>query len=393
MLITLLIIFATMWGYLYFKYRDIFAPWSITLLIWIAIISIYEFSNLEIYPTGPQFTKSILIWNTMFCGAAYISFRLTPAYHGTEWAKSEQSINIIKWICIALVPVMLLLSVRFALSQGSIIDLAYNLREQAVGEDKLNLGPLVYLIHFAYVFLIVTLDENKVNKRNMLIALLLCLAFFIVTMSKLTFFMMAVGLLYINYSRKKIGLRPIIIFAIAFVILGILFTSLRASSSEKELNLDLVDILTIYIVSPMVAYCYVPQLTSHYWGEYTFKGVHNLFRALGLEYTPPAAESLGFSYVPVPTNVYTMMAPIFMDFGYPGLFVLSAVEGIIIGAIYKRAETGMNLMRLLYSYLLTILVLQFFAEQFYVGLSNIVQITILILFCHLKFTFKGKRTN
>lgn len=378
-----------MWGYLYFKYRDIFAPWSITLLIWITIISIYEFSNLDIYPTDSKFTSSILIWNTMFCGFSYLSFRLTPAYRGDEWAKSWQSINIIKWICILLVPVMLFLALRFALSNGSIFDIAHNLRDQVVGENKLNLGPLIYLVHFAYVFLIVTLDEDKVNKRNMIIAIILCLSFFIVTMSKLTFFMMAVGLLYINYSRKKIGLKPIILFAVSFVLLGAFFTLLRTSTSDKDSGFDLVDILTIYIVSPMVAYSYVPSLSSQYWGEQTFRGVHNLFRALGLEHTPPASEALGFSYVPIPTNVYTMMAPILMDFGYTGLFVLSALEGAIMGAIYKRAETGMNLMRLLYSYLLTTLVLQFFAEQFYVALSNIVQIALLIYFCHTKFSFKG----
>ena len=378
-----------MWGYLYYKYRDIFAPWSITLLVWITIMSIYEFANLDIYPTDSQFTNSILIWNTMFCGFAYLSFRLTPAYQGDVWAKSEQSVNIIKWICIALVPVMVFMSIRTALSNGSIFDIVYNLRSQVVGEDKVDLGPLIYLVHFAYVFLTVTLDEDKVNKRNMIIAIVLCLSFFIVTMSKLTFFMMALGLLYINYSRKKIGLKPILIFAVAFVLIGALFTLIRTSTSDKDSGFDLLDILTIYIVSPMVAYCYVPALSSHYWGEQTFRGVHNLFRALGLEHTPLASDALGFSYVPIPTNVYTMMSPVLMDFGYTGLFVLSALEGAIMGAIYKRAETGMNLIRLLYSYLLTTLVLQFFAEQFYVALSNIVQIALLIYFCHTKFSFKG----
>lgn len=80
MFIALIVIFALLWGYLFFKYSDIFSPWSVTLLIWIFIISMYSFLDHGLYKADNQFIKAILIWNTGFCVSSYLSFRITPAY-------------------------------------------------------------------------------------------------------------------------------------------------------------------------------------------------------------------------------------------------------------------------------------------------------------------------
>lgn len=387
MFVTIIVIFALMWGYLYFKYPEVFAPWGITLLVWIFIISMYTFVDHGLYDADNQFVKAILIWNTGFCLSSYIAFRITPAYSGETWAKNYKAINILKWICVLLVPFMVYKSVTFALSNGSIADLVYNLRQQTVVDDYgFSLGPLIYLVHVAYVLLLVTIDETTIKRKQFWLALILCLAFFIVTMSKLTLFMIIIGILYLLYKHNKISLRPILLCGCAFFVLGLLFTNLRTTDSGGESSFDFIDLVGMYVVSPVISFCYETPCSATLWGENTFRGYYTIMHALGFESHVPLQFQEWVS-VPIPTNVFTMMSPYFKDFGYTGLMVLSVLEGLFMGFVYKKSETGQNIMRLIYTYLLTLLILQFFDELFLVGLSNFIQIVALILICHIKFTF------
>ncbi|MDO4930961.1 MAG: O-antigen polymerase [Bacteroidales bacterium] len=389
MFIALIVIFSLAWGYLYYKYRDVFSPWSVTLLVWVLIISLYTFMDHGLYDSGPQFVKAILIWNTGFCLSAYFSFRLTPAYTGIPWAKNPQHIKFLTWVCVLLIPVMLYKSLSFALANGSVTDLVYNLRQQIIDDRyEFSLGPLIYLIHVAYVLLLVTIDEDRVKRPQFWLALTLCICYFIVTMSKQTFFMIAVSMLYVYYVRKKISLKPFIIFGVVFVVLGILFTNFRLTSSGRESTYDFMDLLSMYVVSPIVAFCYDSPNSAHYFGEYTLKSVNNLLAIFGGGHRNVQMFQEMVS-VPIPTNVFTMMSPYFKDFGYNGLAVISVIEGLFMGGVYKLSESGHNIMRLIYTYILTLLVLQFFDELFFVGMSNFVQIIILLIFCHIKFDFSG----
>lgn len=391
MFISLIVIFAIAWGALYFRYRDVFSPWSVTLLVWVLIISLYTFMDHDLYDSGPQFAKAILIWNTGFCASSYLAFRLTPAYEGVPWAKNQQHINLLKWACILLMPIMLYKALSFALANGSAADLVYNLRQQIIDDRYgFSLGPLAYLIHVAYVLLIVTIDEDRIDRPQFWLSLMLCICYFVVTMSKQTFFMIAVSILYVFYVRKKISLKPFIIFGVVFVVLGIFFTNFRLTASGKESAYDFMDLLSMYVVSPIVAFCYDAPNSAHYFGEYTLKSVNNLLAVFGMGHRNVEMFQEMVA-VPIPTNVFTMMSPYFKDFGYVGVGVFSVIEGLFMGGVYKRSESGQNIMRLIYTYILTLLVLQFFDELFFVGMSNFVQIVILILFCHIKFDFGGTK--
>lgn len=389
MFIALIVIFAAAWGYLYYQYRDVFAPWSVTLLVWVFVIGLYVFVDHGLYDSGMQFVRAILIWNTGFCTASFLTFRLTPAYSGVGWAQNRTHVNLLMWICILLVPFMLYKAISFALSNGSIADLVYNLRQQIIDADEgFSLGPLVYLVHVAYALLLVSIDKQRINRTRFWVALLLCMAFFVVTMSKQTLFMIAISILYIFYVRKKISLKPIILFALAFGVLGIIFTNFRVTRSGGEAAYTFMDLLGMYLVSPIVAFCYDTPNSAHYFGEYTLKSINNFLSFFGTGHRNVTIFQEMVN-VPIPTNVFTMMSPYFKDFGYGGLVFFSLFEGWLFGLFYKKAETGNNLMRLVYTYILVLLVLQFFDELFFVGLSNFVQIVILLIFCHVKFRIKA----
>lgn len=383
----LIILFAAMWGILFYTYREVFSPWSVTLLVWIAVMSAYAFTDHGLYPATSQFTEAISIWVPGFCLSSYAAFHLTPAYKGVRWKQNPDVIRLLFIFTAVIAPFAFYKALSFALSSGSPADLMFNLRDQAINDKGFSLGFLGYFVHVAYVLLLVNLDRRSIDRKGLCLATILCLIFFFTTLSKQVFFMIAVSLLYLLYVYKRITLKPFLYFGAAFLFLGILFTAVRSVNSGSEETFTFMDLLVMYIVSPVSAFCYDSPESAAIWGENTFRGLYNIGNALGLTFKQPADLIQSFIYIPLPTNVYTMMSPYFKDFGYDGLLVFSVLEGAITGCIYKYAESGHNVVRLLYTYLLTMLILQYFDETFFMGMSRFLQIIVLVLLCYTKVTF------
>jgi oligosaccharide repeat unit polymerase len=91
---------------------------------------------------------------------------------------------------------------------------------------------------------------------------------------------------------------------------------------------------------------------------------------------------------PVPINVATAMSPYFKDFGYVGVLIFGIIVGFVTGATYKLAQSGQNIMKMLYAYFLITLALQFFDELLFVGLSSLFQIIAVLIFCFVKISFR-----
>lgn len=357
-------------------------------------MSMYELFDHGLYEVTSQFSNAVMLWALTFGLASYASFRLTPDYKGDTWALNEKVVNVYRIIAYISAPIVIVKSVSYALSHGGATDLVYTLREQTIDEDSgFSLGPLAYVLHIVYVLLFVTVDKDKINKRDFILAFIVSMAFFFGSMSKTTLFVIFVSILYLLYARKKITLKPIIIFAVSFTVLGLLFTWVRGSTEENEMVFTFGDLLAMYTVSPIVAFSYETAECARFCGEYTLRFYNSLMYSLGFSDMQALGPIQEFTKVPIPTNVYTVMAPYFRDFGYKGIFFFALFEGLVIGWLYKKSESGHNIFRLVYTYIVVLLVLQFFDENIFVGLSNLIQIIILIWLCHVKFEFSHKATE
>lgn len=389
MLFPIILVFMTAWGYLFYKYRDVFAPWSVTLLIWSLIMFLYEVVDHGLYSVKPQFVYAIVLWCASLCTASYLSFRLVPAYKGQEWAPNEKIVKFFAIIGLFLMPYLAYKTVSFALANGSVDELVTNLRAQTTGEgdSTFKFGPEIYYQYVACVLLFTAANaKEKINKKLLLLAFCMCLCYAIFTMSKIILFIAIVPLLYLLYENKKISLRPIIIFGVAFLFLGLLFTAFRSNAEDSDVTM--MDLFGMYVVSPIVAFSYESPNVSYFWGEETFQYFYRLLEKLGMT-TFQGREALQeFTFLPIPTNVYTVMAPYFRDFGYAGLGVMGVLQGLLFGYIYKKGETGFTLAKLFYAYIVVLLVLQFFDEIFFSSFSNAVLIVILICLFHIKVVWK-----
>lgn len=396
MLTSLVILFSLAWCYLFYRWRDVFSPWSLTLLVWVAIILMYQTVDHGLYDTTNQFSYALLLWVSLFTGSSYIAFRLVPSNVEEEWKVNPGTRKFFIVLSVVIAPYMLYKAIGFALQNGSADNLMYTMREQMIDEDSgFSLGPLAYYIFAIYVMLFVAANERgKTNKAYFFFAMGMGLVFFFVQMSKIILFVCLLSTLYLFYANGKVRLRTIALSMAIFAFLGILFTQLRsAGDGDTDNTFTLMELFSIYVVSPIVAFSYETPNIYDYWGYETFRPLYNILHAMGLTQIAPFNSVVkDFVFVPFPTNVYTMMSPMFHDFGYWGVGIFAMIEGVLMGYVYKKACTGQTILRCLYAYFVAILVLQFFDEQFFIGVSNIIQILILIVLFHVRIVWKSDKS-
>ena len=102
-------------------------------------------------------------------------------------------------------------------------------------------------------------------------------------MSKLVLFIGILSTLYLCYVHKRIKLRTIGITMIAFVIIALLFTQTRATSSgDTDDTFTFAELLAMYLLSPIPAFGLENPCSSPIWGYETFRPVYNILSGLGL---------------------------------------------------------------------------------------------------------------
>lgn len=396
MLISLSCFFFLIWLVLYYRVRDVFAPWSITLLVWIGAMLGYQFVDHGLYSLTDQFYRAIVLWVVPFTVVGYIVFRLTPSYTGPGWKINFSIVRLLTVVALILCPYALYKAFTFALSSGG-LNLMETMRSQVTQEDSgFSLGPVVYMVNVIFALLIVAADQRE-NYRPWFfwLCLMINIIFFLVLMSKIILFIGIFSSLYLAYVHKRVKLRTIGLTMVVFLIFGLVFTLYRSvmDGGDDDMTDSMMQLLGMYIFSPLTAFCYENPCTTPGWGSETFRPIYNILSALGLYHGQLTEIFRPFIRVPVLTNVYTMMAPFFNDFGYPGIAACASIEGAIVSWVYKKNVTGHTIARGLYAYLVVIILLQFFDDQFFFGISNILQMTILLYFTHLKFTWKPEQLS
>lgn len=385
-------LFAVMFAVFYIAERQIFAPWSVTLGVWVIVLCLYLAVHEELYAISGNFVRCLTLWVTLFSCSSFAVYKLTPNYKKEEWQPCERNIDILTLITLIVVPFAVYKAVQHAALLGSPAGILATLREQAVTPEENQLGFAKYFVYVIAVLLMIEINRVQLRKKRLLIVCGLCVLFFVATMAKLTLSTYLFSALYLLYANKRITLKPIFFTAVAIIaLIPILYF---ARGSEEESDAELVgSLLMTYSVASLVAFDYIVPGSSAAWGAATFRPVYNVMQGLGFNVHAEAALQ-DFIYVPMITNVYTVMFPFYKDFGTTGVAVFAILIGAFVGFIYKQGQTGNTLLKYLYAYIFTLLIMQFFDELIMQGISAILQITILLLLCHLKikFTWPTKKT-
>lgn len=371
----------------YLPKRQIFSPWNTTLIVWIIILTLYTFVHKELYAVSEQFVYGLTIWVFTFVITSAVTFVVFPSYKKSPWKVCEKNVDIITLITLILVPMAVYKAVQHAFMLGSPEGIFSTLREQAVNPEENQLGIVKYFVYVINVLLIIEISREKRRKWRLRLVILFCFLFFIATIAKITLFMYIFSSLYLLYENKRISLKPILIGSIFLIALVPIMYLLR-SGNDQETDTELVaNLIIIYMISSIVAFGNITPCSSLQWGETSLRFFYSFLHMLGVNVDVSKTTLQDFCYTPLPTNVYSVLFPYYKDFGHVGIFAFALIEGIMIGIIYKYSKTGNNLMKYLYAYIFTLLIMQFMDEQIFQGLSSIIQMTVLIFICHINLSY------
>lgn len=157
---------------------------------------------------------------------------------------------------------------------------------------------------------------------------------------KLTFFLIFITVVYVLFERKLIKVRTIAIFCFVLFFIFYVFTVSRTSSDASPSDsMSIIDFLGIYFTSPPIAFGHLRPTISQYlcpnslWTIYSYMG--RFINGVTVEHDAFSE----FVFVPVPTNVYTIMKPFYQDGGVFGVAFFALLYGIGTGLVTGMRET------------------------------------------------------
>ena len=176
-------------------------------------------------------------------------------------------------------------------------------------------------------------------------------------------------------------MRSILLWGVVIIFVFYGINILRRSADAKVSdNSTLLDFIAMYILSPPVAFEQVQEKLTPQFGSRTFAFFYAVASKLGFEKFVIEPKLQEFVYVPIQTNVYTVFQPFFQDFGYKGVAFFASIYGTFTGWLYKQAKNGGAISKCMYTYIVEILILQFFQENLILSLSLLFQYLIVFTF-------------
>lgn len=374
-------------GALKFQLCNIFSPWNITILHWITILILIWIDGDLLYPLTERFWISLAIWGITLPLTAFITFNLLQKKNsGTSETTASTSPNVnIKWFYFFLIVTLVFtpLCIKRIMDTVSMFageNMMYNIRMLVV-EGETGWGVLSYSFVINKALLICALwARKKVGIIPTIVVLMLMFmsAFALMDKGSILFIFLTLG--YVLYEKGIISLRSIFLTGGALLGIFFLLTLLRnftdGQGEIKSDELTFVDFFAMYVLSAPVAYGYMPPDIGLQFGS---RSLTLLYLILGKLSGNFHVESLvqEFMEVPIPTNLYTIMQPFYLDFGQWGVFIFALLYGVASGWCYAIYKSGNSWGCAAYTFMLYNLVTQYGSEHLL--LSPIITIQLLVI--------------
>lgn len=366
-------------GFIWFKIGDVFAPWTITVLIWLAILVMFQFQGNLLFPLGPKFLTCLTLWVPIFCLSSIATYAVMPGVDNPQKVSQEKPafnsmlFNFLYYVSMIITPLYVYRILQIVMMFDT-SDMLYNIRLLAIyGEE--SFGVLNYSYVLNQVLLIVALWEYPrvpLWKVLTIVAASLLSAFAI--MEKGMLFYLFASLAFVLYEKRVIKMRSIMIAAASVVLIFFLVNIARDYREDADPNdaMTFVDFFGIYIMSPAVAFEFVEEDVSPQWGSNTFQTIYLFLNRFGGDYEVNK-KIQEYVWVPLPTNVYTIFQPYFEDFKYKGVAFFAMFLGVVSGWLYRLSRNGNGFGKCGYSLMVYVLALQFFQENFFISIVHVIQ--------------------
>lgn len=373
-----------------FAYGDYFSPWLITVSIWFSILGLYYILDTDLYPIKEHFYICLALWLPILCICSFMTYNLLPeeeTVQTTTFAFNEKIFNFFFFISIVITPIHLHRIVQIAM-MFSTDDLMNNLRILALYGDGYGILGHSSIINQA-LFIVALWAYPRVPMWKIVMVGMACFLNSLAIMEKGTIFLIFICTTIVLLHRRVVRLRSLVIPVGGLLLFFYFFNVLRAGDSNGNTEQDsLMDFIAMYALSPPVAFSQLSEEISSQIGSNTFETIYQYLNRFGFSGFVVKEKLQEFVFVPVSTNVYTILQPFYLDFGYKGVAFFAAVYGVVAGWLYKLFRTGNSTGTALYTYLIYALVLQFYQENIFLSLQFIIELTIfIILFTQQKVKF------
>lgn len=370
-------------GFLVFKIGDVFAPWTITLLVWIAILLLFQVQGDLLYPLGDQFRTCLLLWVPIFVVSSLITYFTLPA--ADTPAEGEMPLmarrpvfnstlfNFLYFISMVITP-LYLYQIMKVVMMFDLSDMLWNLRILAVYGDE-NYGFLNYSYVLNQVLLVVAIWEYpRVPMWKVVTIIIASIMSAFAIMEKGMLFFLFSTTLFVLYEKRIIKMRSIAISVLSIVLVFFLINLARDYREDADPNdaMTFVDFFGIYVMSPAVAFERVQEDLTPQWGSHTFQTVYLFLARWGGDYEVNK-KLQEFVWVPLPTNVYTIFQPFFEDFKYKGVAFFALFYGVFSGFFYRLARNDNGFGKCAYALVVYVLALQFYQENVMMSIVSVVQ--------------------
>ena len=387
-------------AFLGLKMGDVFAPWTITTTIWLAILVLFQFQGNLLYPLGDQFYNCLMLWVPIFCGSSLITYYVMPEHGDADKNSSaipeiNHTLFTVFYVISMVITPLYLYEIMQTVMMFDTADMLYNLRILAVHGDESH-GFLNYSYVLNQVLLVVALWQYPKVPMWQLITIILAsmMSAFAIMEKGMVFFLFA-AVIFTLYEKKVIRMRSIIFSALSIIILFFLINMARDYREDADPNdaTTFLDFFGIYVLSPAVAFERVQEDLTPQFGSHTFHTIYLFLNRFGGDYEVKAALQ-EFVWVPLPTNVYTVFQPFFEDFKYKGVAIFAMFYGLFSGWCYRMMRNGNGFGKCLYVYVVYVLALQFFQENVLISIVTIIQFIFFVMLIQqqtLKIDFISKQ--
>lgn len=362
---------------------DRFSPWTITIAIWALIISLYYILDTDLYPITSQFYICLAIWVPIFCVCSIVTYNLLSGdeteSHRKDGIDFNKAVFNFFFVISMIITPLYVYQVWQIVTMFSVEDLMSNVRMLAIygeGQGFLNYSNVIN----QSLFVVALWAHPKVPMWQVVALTLACLLNSLAIMEKGSMFFVFFCITFVLFEKRIIHFRSIVLSSALLIGFFYIFNLARAEQdSDYQQNETLLDFFAMYALSPPVAFCQLNLDVTPQFGTNTFGNVYIFLERFGISGIVLKDKLQDFVWVPIPTNIYTVFQPFYMDFGYKGIAYFAGLYGVVSGWLYRLFRSGNGVGCCLYTFAAEVLVLQFYQENVLLSLVFVLQFTFFVV--------------